>query len=153
MNILPIAKSMIAISVASALLVNNVAAEELDESTVDTKDVEVIEVRGGQRVKTLREVPASVSVISGESLSQMKVNKLDDLSQSLPNVSISENAVQDTISIRGVNSDLQAGGEQSVGIFLDGVYHGRGVQSRFSFMDVDAIEVLRGPQGSLFGKD
>ncbi|AAZ25234.1 TonB-dependent receptor [Colwellia psychrerythraea] len=153
MNILPIAKSIIAMSVASALLVNNVAAEELNESTVDTKDVEVIEVRGGQRVKTLREVPASVSVISGESLSQMKINKLDDLSQSLPNVSISENAVQDTISIRGVNSDLQAGGEQSVGIFLDGVYHGRGVQSRFSFMDVDAIEVLRGPQGSLFGKN
>ena len=153
MNILPRAKSMIAMSVASALLINNATAADLDNPAVKTLDIEVIEVRGGQRVKTLREVPASVSVISGESLSQMKVNRLDDLSQSLPNVSISENAVQDTISIRGVNSDLQAGGEQSVGIFLDGVYHGRGVQSRFSFMDVDAIEVLRGPQGSLFGKN
>lgn len=144
---------MLAIAIASTLFVNQSIAEEVSNSTVETKNIEVIEVRGGQRVKTLREVPASVSVIGGESLNQMKINKLDDLSQSLPNVSISENAIQDTISIRGVNSDLQAGGEQSVGVFLDGVYHGRGVQSRFSFMDVDAVEVLRGPQGSLFGKN
>ncbi len=143
-------KSNIALAITSVLISYQSVAEEIDS---DAKEIEVIEVRGGQRVKTLNEVPASVSVIGGESLKQMKVNKLDDLSQSLPNVSISENAIQDTISIRGVNSDLQAGGEQSVGIFVDGVYHGRGIQSRFSFMDVDAVEVLRGPQGSLFGKN
>jgi len=143
-------KTGIAIAIASTFITNMAHAEEENS---EAKEIEVIEVRGGQRVKTLNEVPASVSVIGGESLKQMKINKLDDLSQSLPNVSISENAIQDTISIRGVNSDLQAGGEQSVGIFVDGVYHGRGIQSRFSFMDVDAVEVLRGPQGSLFGKN
>ncbi|WP_286267327.1 TonB-dependent receptor [Thalassotalea atypica] len=147
------AKTFLSVSIASALMAAPTYAEESGQVAVEDKEIEVIEVRGGQRVQTLREVPASVSVLTGDSLKQMKINKLGDVSQSLPNVSISENAIQDTISIRGVNSDLQAGGEQSVGIFVDGVYHGRGVQSRFSFMDVDAIEVLRGPQGSLFGKN
>jgi outer membrane receptor protein involved in Fe transport len=150
MNKQLIKKSSVALAIASTFMANGTLAEETQN---ESKQIEVIEVRGGQRVQSLNEVPASVSVIGGESLKQMKINKLDDLSQSLPNVSISQNAIQDTVSIRGVNSDLQAGGEQSVGIFLDGIYHGRGIQSRFSFMDVDAIEVLRGPQGSLFGKN
>ncbi|WNC66862.1 TonB-dependent receptor [Thalassotalea nanhaiensis] len=125
-----------------------------EEQTADSnKDIEVILVKGGKRPKTLNEVPASVSVIGGETLAQMKIDNMEDMSKSLPNVSISANAIQDTISIRGINSDLQSGGEQSVGIFVDGVYHGRGVQSRYSFLDVETLEVLRGPQGALFGKN
>ncbi|WP_286263674.1 TonB-dependent receptor [Thalassotalea atypica] len=117
------------------------------------QDYEVILVKGGKRPKTLQEVAASVAVIGGEEMKQMKIEDLEDLSTNLPNVKISANAIQDTISIRGINSDLQAGGEQSVGIFVDGIFHGRGVQSRFSFLDVDTVEVLRGPQGALFGKN
>ncbi|OUS06150.1 hypothetical protein A9Q81_03540 [Gammaproteobacteria bacterium 42_54_T18] len=123
------------------------------EQENEVEDLEVIIVKGGKRPKTLQEVTASVTVIGGNEMKQMKIENLEDLSSSIPNVSISANAIQDTISIRGINSDLQSGGEQSVGIFVDGVYHGRGVQSRFSFLDVETLEVLRGPQGSLFGKN
>jgi iron complex outermembrane receptor protein len=126
-----------------------VAEEQIAKDT----DIEVILVKGGKRPKTLQQVAASVTVIGGNEMKQMKVENLEDISASIPNVSISANAIQDTISIRGINSDLQSGGEQSVGIFVDGVYHGRGVQSRFSFLDVETLEVLRGPQGSLFGKN
>ncbi len=58
-------KSSIAIAIASSFMVNMTYAEE---NKTETKEIEVIEVRGGQRVKTLNEVPASVSVIGGESL-------------------------------------------------------------------------------------
>ncbi|MEW6996990.1 TonB-dependent receptor [Colwelliaceae bacterium BS250] len=124
-----------------------------EEQIAQDKNIEVILVKGGKRPKTLQQVAASVSVIGGNEMKQMKVENLEDVSASIPNVSISANAIQDTISIRGINSDLQSGGEQSVGIFVDGVYHGRGVQSRFSFLDVETLEVLRGPQGALFGKN
>lgn len=147
-------KSLLAVAVTSALISNaTVAADDPSLSDAEQVYVETIEVKGAKRPKALKDVAASVSVFGNEELKQLNIQKLDDLATFLPNVSISENAISDTVSIRGINSDLQAGGEQSVGIFVDGVFHGRGVQSRFSFLDVESIEVLRGPQGAIFGKN
>ncbi|QOL24585.1 TonB-dependent receptor [Thalassotalea sp. LPB0316] len=146
--------SPICLAVSTALACTSYSAMSIAQQNEGAeKEVEVIVVKGAKRPKTLQEVSASVNVIGGEEMAQMKIERLDDLSSSLPNVSISANAIQDTISMRGINSDLQAGGEQSVGIFVDGIFHGRGIQSRFSFLDVETVEVLRGPQGALFGKN
>lgn len=147
--------SPISLAVTAAISCSALSGVSFAETTADgaEKDIEVIVVKGAKRPKSLQEVSASVNVIGGEEMAQMKIDNLEDLSSGLPNVSISANAIQDTISMRGINSDLQAGGEQSVGIFVDGIFHGRGIQSRFSFLDVETIEVLRGPQGALFGKN
>jgi iron complex outermembrane recepter protein len=115
--------------------------------------LEEVVVTAQKRAQGLQDVPISISAYTGESLEDSGIQNMEAASESVPNFKVSRNAIQDTISIRGVNSDLQAGGDQSVGIFLDGVFRGRGVQSRFTFSDMERLEVLRGPQGTLFGKN
>ncbi|WP_162300109.1 TonB-dependent receptor [Kineobactrum sediminis] len=125
----------------------------LASSQVMSQALEEIVVTAQKRAQSLQDVPVSISVVTGDALKNTGVQNLESASEYLPNFKVSRNAIQDTISIRGVNSDLQAGGDQSVGIFLDGVFRGRGVQSRFTFADMERLEVLRGPQGTLFGKN
>lgn len=112
-----------------------------------------IVVTAQKRSENVQDVPISISVVTGETIGESGVVRFEDLGSSIPNFSVSANASSDTISIRGINSDGQPGSEQSVGVFVDGVYRGRGVQSRFAFLDIERIEVLRGPQGTLFGKN
>lgn len=81
------------------------------------------------------------------------VQRFEDVSSYVPNFRVSSDPIADMINIRGIQSGQQSGFEQSVGTFVDGVYRGRGVQIRNAFMDVGMVEVLRGPQGTLFGKN
>ncbi|CAA0120624.1 Pesticin receptor [Zhongshania aliphaticivorans] len=115
--------------------------------------LEEVIVTAQKRAQGLQDVPISISAFSGDKIKDAGIPDFEELSAYIPNFSVSENTIGDTISIRGINSDSQAGGEQSVGIYVDGIYRGRGVQSRFAFLDVGLIEVLRGPQGTLFGKN
>ncbi|MEH6570421.1 MAG: TonB-dependent receptor [Halioglobus sp.] len=129
------------------------AAVVLASNEVMSQMLEEVVVTAQKRAQGIQDVPISVSAFSGEKLQDSGVQNMESASDAVPNFKVSRNAIQDTISIRGVNSDLQAGGDQSVGIFLDGVFRGRGVQSRFTFADMERLEVLRGPQGTLFGKN
>ena len=70
----------------------------------------------------------------------------------MPNVEIIEGAIENVIAVRGVSSEANQGFDQAVGIFRDGVYTGKGQMSRMPFLDIQHIEVVRGPQGTLFGK-
>ncbi|MFO7550840.1 MAG: TonB-dependent receptor plug domain-containing protein [Haliea sp.] len=115
--------------------------------------LEEVIVTAQKRAQGLKDVPISISTFAGERLKNSGVENLAEVSASVPNFKVSANTIRDTISMRGVNSDLQSGGDQSVGIFVDGVFRGRGVQSRFAFVDMERLEVLRGPQGTLFGKN
>jgi iron complex outermembrane recepter protein len=130
-----------------------VAAVVLASNEVMSQSLEEVVVTAQKRAQSLQDVPISISAFSGESLEDSGVQNMESASEYIPNFKVSRNAIQDTVSIRGINSDLQAGGDQSVGIFLDGVFRGRGVQSRFTFSDMERLEVLRGPQGTLFGKN
>lgn len=112
-----------------------------------------IVVTAQRRAENVQEVPISIVVVSGDTLAENGLVRFEDLGATVPNFTVSANANSDTISIRGINSDGQPGSEQSVGVYVDGVYRGRGVQSRFAFLDLQRIEVLRGPQGTLFGKN
>ncbi|MBU3071410.1 TonB-dependent receptor [Aestuariicella sp. G3-2] len=125
---------------SGAALANNLALEE-------------VVVTAQKRTQSLQDVPISVSAMSAEKMANSGVNNFEDVSAYVPNFSVTESAVGDRISIRGIASGEQAGFEQSVGTFVDGVYRGRGVQIRNAFMDVEMVEVLRGPQGTLFGKN
>ncbi len=135
---------------ASAVAVTTPALAQ--EAVVPSAGDEIV-VTAQKRTENVQDVPISISVVSGDQLDRAAIVKFEDLGSSIPNFSVSANASSDTISIRGINSDGQPGSEQSVGVYVDGVYRGRGVQSRFAFLDIDRIEVLRGPQGTLFGKN
>jgi outer membrane receptor protein involved in Fe transport len=134
-----------------ALLAGGTAHAQAQDNVPAT--LEEITVTARHREESLQEVPISISVVQGAKLADSGVTRLEELTGSIPNFNVSATPIGDTISMRGVNSDAQTGAEQSVGTFVDGVFRGRGVQSRFAFLDVGHVEVVRGPQGTLFGKN
>ncbi len=103
--------------------------------------------------ETLQDVPVSVVATTGTAIENKSIQELAGLANLIPNFAINEDPIGDKINIRGLQSGNNAGLEQSVATFVDGVYRGRGVQSRYAFLDVGRVEVLRGPQGTLFGKN
>lgn len=120
---------------------------------VQAQALEEVIVTAQKRAESLQDVPISVSAISGEKMSDAGIQSFGDLNNYVPSFSVVKDPIGDKINIRGIQSGNQAGFEQSVGTFVDGVYRGRGTQSRYSFLDVEAVEILRGPQGTLFGKN
>ena len=97
-----------------------------------------------------------MTAISGEKIVAAGILGLEDLTTYVPNVSIIQNAgggSPSEITVRGIGSGNNAGFEQSVGMFIDGVYAGRSRQFLVPFLDVGSVEVLKGPQGALFGKN
>ena len=129
--------------------------EENDLGDNGYKDIviEEIVVTAQKREESLQNVPISVITISGESIQAESIRELEGLTFKTPNVTISETALGDKVFIRGIGSGVNPGFEQSVGTFIDGIYHGRGTQSRNQFLDVERVEVLRGPQSIFFGRN
>lgn len=114
--------------------------------------LEEITVTAQKRSETLAQVPIAVSVLGGEQLSQQNVTAIGELQTLVPNLHATATPFNPVVKIRGVGS---GGGdrtfEQSVATYIDGVYAGRANQFLNPFFDVDRIEVVRGPQGVLFG--
>lgn len=119
------------------------AALELDEVVVTAR----------KQAEGLQDVPISVAVMGGEKIDKMGVTGLEEISAFMPTVRINENASQQSVYIRGIGSGANQGFEQSVGTFIDGVYFGRGRSARSPFLDIERVEVLKGPQSILFGKN
>jgi len=115
--------------------------------------LEEVIVTAQKRAESLQDVPISVSAMSGEKMADAGIQSFTDMNNYVPSFSVTKDPIGDKINIRGIQSGNQAGFEQSVGTFVDGIYRGRGTQSRYSFLDVEAVEILRGPQGTLFGKN
>jgi iron complex outermembrane receptor protein len=105
------------------------------------------------REEALRDVPISLSLVSGDMIDATGIENLEDLSAVVPNFSVTQDPIGDKINIRGIFTSEVPSLEQSVSTFVDGVNRGRGTQSRLQFLDLERVEVLRGPQGTLFGKN
>lgn len=115
--------------------------------------LEEVVVTAQKREQSQQDVPISVSALSGEQLQTQNLVELETLSAQIPNIHISESAIGDKLFIRGIGSGINAGFEQSVGTFIDGVYYGRSLQTRSQFLDIERVEVLRGPQSTFFGNN
>ena len=115
--------------------------------------LEEVMVTAQKRVESLQDVPVSVSALSGEKINDAGIQRIEDLSAYIPNFTMTESAVGNVAFIRGIGSGINQGFEQSVGMFVDGIYAGRSQQFRAPFLDVALVEVLKGPQGTLFGKN
>jgi len=105
------------------------------------------------REEALQDVPISVSLVSGDMIDEGGIRNLEDLANSVPNFTVTQDPIGDKINIRGIFTSEVPSLEQSVSTFVDGVNRGRGTQARFAFLDLERVEVLRGPQGTLFGKN
>lgn len=118
------------------------------------QEVEEIVVTAQKRQESLQDVPISVLATSGETISAMSITNARDLTSTLPAVKVALSPIGNFVFIRGIGTPgINQGMEQSVSIFHDGIYMGRSQLSRAPFMDVERVEVLRGPQSILFGKN
>lgn len=113
-------------------------------------------VTAQKREQSLQKVPVSVSVIGASTLSANRVAGIEQLAQISPSVNFtnSANTRGQGVSVRGIGTlNFSDGVEPSVSTVIDGVVIGRSAASFFDFSDISRVEVLRGPQGTLFGKN
>ena len=123
-------------------------------SGADSANDGEIVVTAQMREQNLQDVPISMAVVSGETLTQMGVQDFTALSAYVPNLYVQPSPGNNAIYIRGIGSPPgNLAVEQTVGLFVDGLYGGRARQFQAPFLDVERIEVLRGPQGALVGKN
>ncbi len=115
--------------------------------------IEEIIVTATKREESLQDVPVAVSVMTGDKVNEQGAFSLEDIVQFLPNVDITETSGSEKLFIRGIGTYGNSGFEQSVGTFVDGIYRGRGQASRAALLDLERVEVLKGPQNTLFGKN
>ena len=128
-------------------------AQESDDVGYDSN---TIIVTATKREQTLKDVPVAVSVTSGETLERAQIRDLKDLQSLVPSLRVNQlqSSANTNFYIRGFgNGANNAGIEPSVGLFIDGVYRSRSASMIADFPDVERIEVLRGPQSTLFGKN
>ncbi len=112
------------------------------------------------RAEDPQRVPAALSIVQGDDLTRTYTVNINQLSQLVPALTYSSANPRNTaFTIRGLGSSVVAvsqandGLEPGVGFYVDGVYHARPATAAFDFTDLERVEVLRGPQGTLFGKN
>lgn len=115
--------------------------------------LEEVIVTAQKRAESLQDVPISISAVSGEKIQDAGIPDMQALSGHVPGLQIGQGPLGDNIFIRGVGSGNNRAFEQSVGMYIDGISMGRSHQYRSPFLDLERVEVLRGPQGVLFGKN
>ena len=118
--------------------------------------LEEVVVLAKRRETNLQETVGAITAFSNDALQQLGIVRLADLGTSVPNVSVGEPQFSGTevISMRGIAG--QSGGigqDDPVAVYLDGVYLGRPQSQQFAMVDIERIEVLKGPQGTLYGRN
>jgi len=121
-------------------------------STVSAQLEEII-VSATKRAEKLQDVPVSVSAMSGETMEAIGITDMAELSAYMPNVEVVDTSILPNLYVRGIGSGTTHSIEQSVGRFIDEVYIGRAAINMHAMMDTAGVEMLRGPQGTLFGKN
>jgi iron complex outermembrane recepter protein len=115
-----------------------------------------IVVTAQRREESLQRVPVAVTAISSEQIDQLRVTNVKNLAGVAPSLQINNQGLSSnsTIIVRGIASGTSNNAvDPKVGIYIDGVYVGRTVGSIFDLADIQRVEVLRGPQGTLFGRN
>ena len=125
----------------------------LFSSENNAQQIEEIVVTAEKRVASLQETPISITVFSGDELSDAGITNSEQLSYFTPGLVIQRQVIG-KVTMRGVgNENLTIGGDPSVALHLDGTYVARSSVANFDFFDIERIEVLRGPQGTLYGRN
>lgn len=133
----------------------NAQGATADGETSLVKPEEII-VTATKRAQSLQEVPIAITVVDAAVIEQSQINDLLDLQTVVPTLRVTQlqNSAQTNFLIRGFgNGANNAGIEAEVGVFIDGVYQSRAASSILDLPELERIEVLRGPQSSIYGKN
>jgi iron complex outermembrane receptor protein len=133
------------------------AAPVAEEAAANEKGLEKVTVTARRREETLQDVPVAVTAFTPETIEKLNVRDIGDLDAQVPNLTIyAARGSNSTLTayIRGVGqSDPLWGVDPGVGLYLDDVYIARPQGALLDVFDIGRIEVLRGPQGTLYGKN
>ena len=136
------------------------AAASAQEAAQSDGVLEEIVVTARKRAEDLQKTPVSVSAFTGAELAARQIDTVAQVSETTPNFTfesttpISGSTAASSVYIRGVGQfDFTLVSEPGVGVYLDGVYIARSVGAVLDMLDVERVEVLRGPQGTVFGKN
>lgn len=150
-------RSLIASAMLAAFSTTSVTAQENEnDASAEESEVERIFVTASKRLQGLQETPIAVTVTSGETIEQTKVLDIGDLQTLVPTLRVTplQRSTNTNFSIRGFgNGTNNIGIEPSVGIFIDGVYRSRAAAQIGDLPRLQQVEVLSGPQSTLFGKN
>jgi len=138
-------KLSLSVAVSTALLGSHSQAQTLEE----------VVVTATKRAESVQDVPLAITALSGDFVMETNLNDVKDLIAYTPGVSgNSQDSYIDAVSVRGVRSqDFGVGGDPSAGFFKNDLYEGRNGAVVTSLYDIDRAEILRGPQGFLFGRN
>ena len=123
-------------------------------TALSAAQLEEVIVTAQKRAENLQDVPIAIAAVTGDSIRSAGISKMEDLAPSIPNFQFAE-AVSgsDNMFMRGIGSGPNFGFEQAVGQVVNGFFFGRSRFGRATFLDVERVEVLKGPQGALIGKN
>ncbi len=156
------AASILAFATAASATTAAQAMERLAQDSVsgplaqgaETAEGGDIIVTAQRRSERLVDVPASVVAISGEALAQAGTNGIADLTRQAPGVIINTTGAYTQPTIRGIGASVQGGGaESNVAIYVDGVYVPSQTGAMFDLANLESVQILKGPQGTLFGRN
>ncbi|CAM3669940.1 TonB-dependent receptor [Rheinheimera salexigens] len=141
----------IALAISAALTSSLAQAQQEDEF----KGIEKIVVTAQKRVQSLQEVPASISAFGANEMKENQMVKIDDVISATPNLSFTPFSEADPqLSIRGISSTADGvGGDPSVVVFINDIAINRAGGANLDIYDLERVEVMRGPQGTLYGKN
>lgn len=145
--------SPVALAVAAALGLSGPAVHAADTTSSELQE---IVVTAQYRAENLQTTPLAITALTVEDLDERNLKNVDDLGLSIPNAyfrqPVSNFGPTNTIGLRGlIQGDFNYAFEPAVGVYIDDVYHGSLTGSSMDLTDLERVEVLRGPQGTLFG--
>jgi iron complex outermembrane receptor protein len=147
--------SLMAVSAVCCMASMSVLAADAAPESESEGTLQTITVTAQKRAESVQTVPVTVAAISGDTLNQRNVTDLFAVAQTLPNITFRTDSGSAHIAIRGLSFDtiIAEQAEGRVGYHVDGIYISQPANITGTFYDVDRIEVLYGPQGTLFGRN
>ena len=153
---LRLASAMVAITAAGLAATAQAQTAPAPAAPADQAAEPEVVVTAQRRSENLQNVPVAITVVNAEALRNANINSTETLDRVVPSLTFKRGTanVNSTIAIRGLGTQsFASGAEPSVSTIIDGVVYGRSGMATQEFADLDRIEVLRGPQGTLFGKN
>lgn len=141
--------------IISASLLNSHAVFAQEADTESEKNIEVIQVSAQKRQQSIQDVPISMSAFSANAIEKMGATDFVGLTAAIPSINVQTGSGAYPVTyIRGIGTnDTSIGADPSIGVYIDGVYASRMAGALTDFLDVERVEVLKGPQGTLFGRN